>query len=277
MPILGDLAPTNLMLEVSHLARQNNTMDDYPPLVSAVQKMQWVKLACDTAILIDAELSRHTKEEFVPVGFIGQAQHAKSIFEIVAYGKATTDAVSLFLNKRWGLKQKRSRCDLKLQEFRDLAGRTSDELRDFLGEQKAWLDKDSRSTESLPAARDEWIHRTFPDTVTLWPPHAELGALPIPKTLGRPRDLTTPDQLRDLYWSTVEFAKLHWGSLARLVVLTLRAAVAAERVLSPDFKLSLEGARVGSFFKIYSPRGGTMKGYSISPVSTHLIGRQPSP
>ena len=257
--------PYLLIVEASQLAVANRSVEAYAALRFAVQKLQWVKMACVRAKAIDSELYKQRVDDFLPFDPTGQAEHARAVFEVVGYGKATTDAVSHFLNDRWQLGMKEQTCDLKWQVFRDAASKINPEIQDFLLSHKDWVDKDARTTDSLPATRDEWIHRGVPEIPFTWPP-TELGALPIPRSLDLRIGESSPDAILRDFRSTSDFIAMHWTNLLSLVTLALRTAIGEERKISPRLEIAHTADAI-SFFPTLITEKREWKGMRNGPFT----------
>jgi hypothetical protein len=237
----------SMLVETSQLAKANNQVQAYSDIQFAIQKLQWVKMACLRAKQIDSDLEGIEVDDSLLFDPIGQAEHSRAVFEIVAYGKAVLDSISHFLNGRWKLGMKEQSSDFKWQIFRDEVSKISPVLQEFLDSNKPWLDKGSKYSGSLPAARDEWIHRGAPEIPLAWPP-TEVGALPVPKSLEASIGYTSIEANSKNFYSTKAFIEVHWGNLVRLTRIVLQEAIKKERTTQPDTKIvNAEGSQINLF------------------------------
>jgi hypothetical protein len=222
-----------LLVEVSQLATSNSQNSSYSHIRYALQKLQWVKMACLRAKHIDDELTKIEVDDSLLMDPTGQAEHSRAVFEIMAYGKAVLDALSHFLNYRWALGMKEQTSDFKWQVFRDEVSKISPQIDGFLKSEISWLDKDSRKSDSLPAARDEWIHRGAPEIPLAWPP-TDVGVLPVPKSLDTKPGSSSISANQENFFSTDQFVEKHWGNLVTLTKLVLHEAILVERDSQPN-------------------------------------------
>lgn len=265
--------PYVLLVEVSQLAQINGSTSTYRSLRHALCKLQWAKLAAIRAIDIDQVLTSQIIDEYILVDTVAQSEHAKSILEIVSYGKAVTDALSHFLNEKWTLRCTKNGCDLKWQTFRDAAGKCDPLLLQFFSTHNNWLDKDSRTADSLPAARDEWLHRGVPRTAMFWPP-TELGTLPVLRTLSPLTNDLPPDGTSLDFMSTRQFATHHLANLMEIFVCVLRAAVEAERRIAPGHIVKIADGPPISFFLTRITQSRMWSGMRLGPYAAHLSVRK---
>lgn len=265
--------PYPLLVEISQLAQANGSVPAYESLQFAMRKLQWVKLAAARAVEIDQVLRALPIDGCLLVDTVAQSEHAKSVLEVVSYGKAVTDALSHFLNERWALGHKERTCDLKWQVFRDSVATCHPTLAQFLAAHVAWLNKDSRTADSLPATRDEWLHRGVPGTALLWPP-TEVGALPVLRSLTSLLPGLPPSVTSASFMSTHEFASLHLTNLVELLLCILRAAISEERRTAPDLSVRNADGPPVSFFLTRITEEREWVGMRLGPYTSRALGRQ---
>jgi len=226
-------------------------------------------MACIRAKEIDRELSKQSVDAHLLFDPTGQAEHARAVFEIVGYGKATTDAISPFLNDRWQLGFKGSACDLKWRPFRDKVAIIDRTINAFLVNTQSWLDKDDRTTDGLPATRDEWIHRGVPDIAFAWPP-TKIGTLLIPRSLDLKVGRSSPDNILNDFRSTSDFTAIHWTNLLNLVMLVLRTALVEERKISPELQITHADHPLNLFPILITEAREWKSGVRIGPITGRL-------
>jgi hypothetical protein len=259
--------PYPLLIEVSQLAQAAHQEPNYKQLKLAIQKLQWVKLSALRALAIDQGLSNAYQDKHLLIDPFGQADHAKSIFELVSYGKSVTDAISNFLNDRWKLGVKKQSCDLKWLDFQKLVAKRLPTLENLFSDNKFWLDKDARTIDSLIATRDEWLHRGSPLCVLIWPP-SETGALQITRSLDMVENNipNNPDTTKT-FISTKDFVELHYNKLAQLTVETINLAITEERKSFPDFKISRHSNEELALFPTRLTRDSEWIGMQLGPFT----------
>ena len=270
---LLDEVPYALLVEISQLAQANGSVAAYESLQFAVRKLQWVKLAAARAVEIDRVLRAQPVDGYLLLDTVAQSEHAKSVLEVVSYGKAVTDAISHFLNERWALGHKERTCDIKWQVFRDSVAARHPTLAQFFAAHVDWLNKDSRTADSLPATRDEWLHRGVPGTALLWPP-TEVGALPVLRSLSSLTGGLPPTATSASFMSTPEFVSHHLKNLVNLLLCILRVAISEERRTAPDLLVRNSGGPPVSFFLTRITQERAWVGMRLGPYTSRVHGSQ---
>jgi hypothetical protein len=205
----------------------------YSPLVDAVRKVQWMKLSSMDAITLDAALVAQYdgSPDVVLNDPVGQIRHAKALLELISHGKAALDSLAVFLNDLLALGYSGGERDLRRNTFKTNLGSSHASLESFLRAESHWLQLNSTVSTSIVSARDEWLHRGFPDVAFMWPP-SEVGVLPIPKVLTAS---TTTTATRATHYSTPEFGEYHFSRIIRFleIVIPLAIDIEAGRMSSP--------------------------------------------
>jgi hypothetical protein len=221
------------LVYLSLLVRDQQRELIYSPLVDAVRKVQWMKLACIDATGIDGVLVAQydASSDVILNDPIGQIRHAKALLELVSHGKAALDSLAVFLNDLLGFGYSGGDRDFRRDAFKKKLASSHPSLESFLRAESNWLQLNSSASISLVSARDEWLHRGFPDVAFMWPP-SEVGAIPIPKVLAVS---TTSTPTRATHYSTVEFSDYHFSRIIRFleVVIQLAMGIEAGRMSAP--------------------------------------------
>src|ERR1700722_19260297 len=143
---------------------------------------------------------------------VGQIRHAKALLELISHGKAALDSLGVFLNDLLALRCSGGERDFRRNMFKTKLASSDTSLDSFLRAESPWLQLNSSASTSIVSARDEWLHRGFPDVVFMWPP-SEVGVLPIPKVLTAS---TITTATRATHYSTQDFGQYHFFRMIRL-------------------------------------------------------------
>lgn len=221
------------LVYLSLLASAQQREPLYSSLVDAVRKVQWMKLSSMDAAMLDAVLiAQYDGSVDVLLNDpVGQIRHAKALLELISHGKAALDSLAVFLNELLTLGYGGGERDFRRDAFKKKLASSSASLEPFLRAESHWLQLNSTASTSIVSARDEWLHRGFPDVAFMWPP-SEVGVLPIPKVLT---GSTPTPATRATHYSTPEFCEYHFSRIVRLleVVISLAIDVEAGRMPSP--------------------------------------------
>jgi len=215
-----DLIFLSLLVRAQHRDRM------YAALVDAVRKIQWMKLSSIDAVTVDATLvAQYDGSPHVVLNDpVGQIRHAKSLLELISQGKAALDSLAVFLNDLLALGYSGGERDFRRNAFKTTVGSAHAPLKTFLDAESQWLQLNNTASTSIVSARDEWLHRGFPDVAFMWPP-TEVGVLPIPKELTA---RTTTAAIRATHYSTQEFVEYHFSRIIRLLELVVPMAIDIE-------------------------------------------------
>jgi hypothetical protein len=220
------------LVYLSLLVRTQQREPVYSALVDAVRKVQWMKLSSMDATGIDAVLVAQydASADVILNDPVGQIRHAKALLELVSHGKAALDSLAVFLNDLLALGYSGGDRDFRREAFKKKLASSHASLTPFLRAESNWLQLNSAASTSIVSARDEWLHRGFPDVAFMWPP-SEVGVLPIPKTLTAS---TTIPAMKATHYSTVEFGEYHFSRIIRLLEIVIALAIDIEAArLSP--------------------------------------------
>jgi hypothetical protein len=224
------------LVYLSLLVRAQQREQLYSPLVDAVRKVQWMKLSSMDAVALDAALVAQYdgSPDVVLNDPVGQIRHAKALLELISHGKAALDSLAVFLNDLLALGYSGGERDFRRSAFKTKLASSHASLDSFLRAESHWLQLNSPASTSIVSARDEWLHRGFPDVAFMWPP-SEVGVLPIPKILT---SNTTTAATRSTHYSTQEFESIHFCRMIRLLEIVIPLAIDIEvgRMSSPPAK-----------------------------------------
>jgi hypothetical protein len=191
-----------------------------------------MKLSSIDAITLDATLAAQydASREVVLNDPIGQIRHAKALLELISHGKAALDSLAVFLNDLLALGYGGGERDFRRNAFKTKLASSNTALQSFLSAESLWLQVNGTDSTSIVSARDEWIHRGFPDVAFMWPP-SEVGVLPVPKVLTAS---TAASATKATHYSTQEFVQYHFSRIIRLLELVIPLAIDIEaRRISP--------------------------------------------
>jgi hypothetical protein len=221
------------LVYLSLLVRSQQREPVYSALVDAVRKVQWMKLSSMDATGLDAVLVAQYdgSVDVVLNDPVGKIRHAKALLELVSHGKAALDSLAVFLNDLLGLGYSGGDRDFRRDAFKKKLASSHATLEAFLRAESHWLQLNNTASTSIVSARDEWLHRGFPDVAFMWPP-TEVGVLPIPKVLTAS---VTTTATRATHHSTPEFGEYHFSRIIRLleIVISLAIDIEAGGILSP--------------------------------------------
>ena len=232
LQVLPELSYDDLVY-LSLLVRDQQREPVYLSSVDAVRKVQWMKLSSMNAIEIDSVLVAQydPSADVLLQDPVGNTMHAKALLEVVSHGKAAMDSLAGFLNDLMSLGYSGAERDFRRETFRKKLASSHASLGPFLLAESSWLQLNSPSSASIVSARDEWLHRGFPDVAFMWPP-SEVGVLPIPKMLMAS---TTTSATKTTHYSTSEFCEYHLTRIIRLldIVVPLAIFIEAGRMSAP--------------------------------------------
>ena len=253
------------LLKISHFAKKNNTSSKFKKLNDALKKYQWFLFALSNAREIEKSLRDHYTESNLLMDPTAQSIFSKSIYETVIYGKASIDALAMFISDYFDLNLKHQSCDLKWSDFRSKFNQL-DICSGLMDELETWLTKDSEDTGSISSTRDHWIHREYISTLFLWPPN-ELGCLVIPKSFNT--NTAMPDKITsETHYSAEDFTQLYSDNLSKLlnaVIEKVEMTEADGKIMSITEDLS---QRI-SFFPLVITIESTWTTIQFGPFSTH--------
>jgi len=220
------------IIYLSQLVKTGKRETLYVLLVDAVRKIQWKKLSALDASFIDSTLAAQYdgSPDVVLHDPIGQIRHAKALLELVSVGKAALDSLAVFLNDLTGSGYNGGERDFRREGFKKKVAECHPSLEQFLRSESEWLQLKGAATTSIVSARDEWIHRGFPDVALMWPP-SEVGVLPIPKSLTADDTISAT---RATHHSTQEFCEFHYFRMIRLLEVVISMSMSIERERMPE-------------------------------------------
>ncbi|OGO01654.1 MAG: hypothetical protein A2Y90_04555 [Chloroflexi bacterium RBG_13_52_12] len=220
------------LVYLSQLAKQAGNEESYELLVDCLRKIQWAKIAGKDAIAIENEIEKQCAPDIIVVDYVGQVRYQKSLFDFIANGKASLDSLAVFLNTFLGLGKKGGERDFRKVSFCQTVCSHDDVIGKYIKTLAEWLDKDRRTSDSIVATRDEWLHRGRPVVKSLGT-HTEMGCLPIPKTLTSEFPGTDMPLTNDYYWKTQEFFDFHLQRLFTLFVVVVNRCITIEEKRTP--------------------------------------------
>ncbi len=214
------------LVYLSLLVRALQRESLYASLVDAIRKAQWMKLSLMDAAMLDATLVAQYdgSVDVVLHDPVGQIRHAKALLDLVSHGKAALDSVAIFLNDLLALGCTGGNRDFRREAFKKKLASSHPSLDRFLRTESHWLQPNTTTSTSIVSARDEWLHRGFPEVALMWPP-SDVGVLPIPKLLAA--GATTPATTATHY-STQEFCEHHFTRIVRLLEIVILLAIDEE-------------------------------------------------
>ena len=247
--------------EVSQLARANGSVNVYVGLQEAVRKFSWTILAARQLVGISEYFASHDgahAEGKIYNHFSAHAEYERNLTEFASYAKATLDALALFLNAFLQLESKNQGADFKWAKFRERVGPLVPGATAFFDANAEWLDKDAARTTSVFTTRDEWVHREAPIIYRHFPSQ-DFGPLPIPYALKLTREQASK---QDDLWTIEAFTGYHLSRLHQLLRLCVSAAIATERLRSPDLAIDrMPGP--STFFPMRLTVGMTLKSMAM--------------
>ena len=234
------------LVYLSLLVRAQQREPQYSSLVDAVRKVQWMKLSSMDAIGIDSVLVAQcdASADIILNDPVAQIRHAKALLELVSHGKAALDSLAVFLNDLLGLGYSGGERDFRRETFKRKLASSHTSLEDFLRTESNWLQLNNSASTSIVSARDEWLHRGFPDVAFMWPP-SEVGVLPIPRMLTAS---TTTSATKATHYSTLEFCEYHLSRIFRFLKIVISLAIHSEveKMPSPPTRLLGEQQRISA-------------------------------
>ncbi len=241
LPLLPDKLPhtfSNIAWEIipeisyddvvylSILIKESNREPIYEPLKDALRKGLHAKLAGVEACLIDEICIKDYDPSSIYQDPVGQIKHAKSIIEFIYHLKSALDSIAVFLNEYHNLGFKGGDRDFRKTIFTSKIIELDIVIGEFINTEFEWINISSKSTNSLLATRDEWIHRKPPNVVLVQPPGA-LGMFPVPLLLVTSLENISSTSHR----STEKFYRFHWDRFVRLYSLLMSSCIAEEMKL----------------------------------------------
>ena len=224
---MPDIGYTDLE-ELSQLAIYNERAHHYAAAREALQKVQWAKISAVQAISVEQEIIAQYKPGVLSLHLLGQVQHAKALFELVAHAKSALDSLSVCLNDVHGLGIQGGDRDLKWPRFRSKVSHADNVLGEILSRLKPWLDKSNKTCKSISALRDYWIHIGAPSIPQIYPPTG-LGALPVPIAIPWSFIEIEHKDYDKLFWDSRSFAEYHIANLEAFFNATIKSCIAVER------------------------------------------------
>jgi hypothetical protein len=195
----------NDLVYLSQLLKINKREEIYRPLTDVLRKIQWVKLAGMEAIAIEKEVVEHVEEGVIAFNPVGQAQHAKAVFEFVTHTKSALDSLAVFLTGLLSIPAQGGQRDLKHKNFREQIIQRDTVMGQHVKSLEQWF-------ADVQDRRDKWIHRTS-TRIFLASEPSEIGLLPIPKVVAEDSELQNVPPTQEHYWSTPEFIEIHFTKL----------------------------------------------------------------
>lgn len=195
----------NDLVYLSQLLKINKRQEIYRPLTDTLCKIQWTKLASMEAIEIEKGIVEQVEEGVIAFSPIGQAQHAKAVFEFIVHTKSALDSMAVFLTELLSLPAEGGERDFKHKKFCEQVIQRDAVIGQHIKPLEHWfLDVQDR--------RDKWIHRTSTRLFLASAP-SEIGLLPIPKVVTGDSKLQDVPPTKEYYWTTQEFIALHFTKL----------------------------------------------------------------
>jgi hypothetical protein len=225
-PIVPEV-PYGDLVYLSQLVKQAGKGKTYKPLVDCLRKIQWAKLAGQEAILVERSIAEQVTPEAIAFDPGGQVQHQKALFDFIANGKASLDSLAVFLNSFLSLAKKGGDRDFRKASFCQAVCNSDDVIGQHIKALREWLDKDRRTSDSIVATRDEWLHRGRPAIAAMFPP-TDVGYLPVPKALTEGLPSSDTPISGDYYWKTPEFVDFHLQRLFSLFVAVIKRCIDIE-------------------------------------------------
>lgn len=213
------------LVYLSQLLKINKRKEIYRPLTDALRKIQWTKLASIEAIAIEKDMEKsieQVEEGVIAFNPVGQAQHAKAVFEFIAHTKSALDSIAVFLTELLSIPAKGGQRDFKHRKFREQVIQKDAVIGQHIKSLEQWL-------LDVQDRRDKWIHRTSTRIFIASPP-SEIGLLPIPKVVTEDSKLQGVPPTEEHYWTTPEFVELHFTKLVSFLGLIVARCIEIERV-----------------------------------------------
>ena len=195
----------NDLVYLSQLLKINKREEIYRPLTDALRKIQWTKLASMEAIAIEKEAVERVEEGVIAFNPVGQAQHAKAVFEFITHTKSALDSLAVFLTELLSIPAAGGQRDFKHKDFREQIIQRDAVIGQRVKSLEQWF-------ADVQDRRDKWIHRTSTRIFIASEP-SEIGLLPIPKVVAEDSKLQNVPPTKEYYWSTPEFIRLHFIKL----------------------------------------------------------------
>jgi hypothetical protein len=195
----------NDLVYLSQLLKVNRREGIYIPLTDALRKIQWTKLSSMEAIAIEKEAVEHVEEGVIAFNPIGQAQHAKAVFEFITHTKSTLDSLAVFLTELLSIPAAGGQRDFKHKKFCEQITQRDAVIGQSVESLEQWF-------TDVQDRRDKWIHRTSTRIFIASEP-SEIGLLPIPKMVAGDSKLQNVPPTKEHYWSTLEFIEIHFTKL----------------------------------------------------------------
>lgn len=217
----------NNLVYLSQLLKINNRKGIYRPLTDALRKIQWTKLAGMEAIEIEKGIVEQVEEGVIAFSPVGQAQHAKAVFEFIIHTKSALDSLAVFLTELLSIPARGGWRDFKHEKFREQIIQRDTVIGRHVKFLKQWF-------LDVQELRDKWIHRTSTRIFIASEP-SEIGLLPIPKIVAEDSKLRDVPATKENYWSTPEFIKLHFTKLVSFFGLVITRCIDIEltKISSP--------------------------------------------
>ncbi len=214
--------------ELSQRAKYNGRSHHYAAAREALQKVQWAKISAMQAVSVEEEIIAQYKPGVLSLHPLGQVQHAKALFELVAHAKSALDSLSVCLNDVHGLGIQGGDRDLKWPRFRSKVSIADSVLGEILSRLSPWLDKSNNTSRSICALRDYWIHIGAPSIPQLYPPTG-LGALPVPIAIPWSFNDIEHVDYDKLFWDSRSFTEYHIANLEAFFNATIKSCITVER------------------------------------------------
>jgi hypothetical protein len=254
------------LVYLSQLVRAQHREGSYVALVDAVRKIQWMKLSIMDAIAIDATLAaQFTGDPDVILNDpVGQIRHAKAVLEFISHGKAALDSLAVFVNDLLKLGFNGGERDVRRRPFKTKLASSDPSLGSFLNAESDWLQLNNPASTSIVSARDEWLHRGFPDLALMWPP-SEVGVLPIPKELAA---TVKSGATSSTHYSTQQFGQYHFVRAVQILQIIVALAISVEAArMSPPLKRPENAQQRVSAVKFIATKEIQAKSMQLGPFS----------
>ena len=214
----------NDLVYLSQLVKSRRQQSIYRPLIDALRKIQWTKLAGLEAIAFEKDIEKYVGQEqeaIIPFRPLGQVQHAKAIFEFIVNIKSVLDAMAVFLTGLLSISAQGGARDFKRRKFCEQVIQRDAVIGQHVMSLEHWF-------SDVQARRDKWIHRTS-TTIFIALPLGEIGLLPIPKKVTEDSEVVADvPPTKDHYWTTPEFIELHFNKLVSLFSLIVTRCIEIE-------------------------------------------------
>ena len=230
-PLVPEVSYADLVY-LSQLVKQVGKEKTYESLVDSLRKIQWTKIAGQEAIAIERQIAEQVNKDAIPFNPVRQVQYSKNLFDFIANGKAALDSAAVFLNTFLNLNRDGPERDFRKVSFCQIVCSYDTVIGKHIKTLAEWLDKDRRTSDSIVATRDEWLHRGRPAIVAIFPP-TELGYFPIPKALTLELPSPGTPLTGDYYYKTQEFIEFHLQKLFALFMVIVKRCIDVEEKLAP--------------------------------------------